>query len=102
MPNLNPITVYSYGFLFNCTTVGQASDSLTANCEFAQLIHLSYSSDLAPSGYDLDREFGTMMSSRLIQRFGLVTKQPPFISKALSAQKKRAKYVEVKGYCIEK
>ena len=28
--NLNPITVYSYGFLFNCTTVGQASDSMTA------------------------------------------------------------------------
>ena len=27
---LNPITVYSYGFLLNCTTVGQASDSLTA------------------------------------------------------------------------
>ena len=27
---LNPIMVYSYGFLFNCTTVGQASDSLTA------------------------------------------------------------------------
>ena len=27
---LNPIKVYSYGFLFNCTTVGQASDSLTA------------------------------------------------------------------------
>ena len=27
---LNPITVYSYGFLFNCTTVGQASDSTTA------------------------------------------------------------------------
>ena len=26
---LNP-TVYSYGFLFNCTTVGQASDSMTA------------------------------------------------------------------------
>ena len=26
---LNPITVYSYGFLFNCTTVGQASDSMT-------------------------------------------------------------------------
>ena len=26
---LNQITVYSYGFLFNCTTVGQASDSLT-------------------------------------------------------------------------
>ena len=25
---LNPITVYSYGFLFNCTTVGQASDSM--------------------------------------------------------------------------
>ena len=23
---LNPITVYSYGFLFNCTMVGQASD----------------------------------------------------------------------------
>ena len=27
---LNPITVYSYFFLFNCTTVGQASDSMTA------------------------------------------------------------------------
>ena len=27
---LNPITVYSYGFLFNCTTVSQASDSMTA------------------------------------------------------------------------
>ena len=27
---LNPITVYSYGFVFNCTTVGQASDSMTA------------------------------------------------------------------------
>ena len=27
---LNPITVYSYGFLFNCTTVGQTSDSKTA------------------------------------------------------------------------
>ena len=27
---LNPITVNSYGFLFNCTTVGQASDSKTA------------------------------------------------------------------------
>ena len=27
---LNPITVYSYSFLFNCTTVGQATDSMTA------------------------------------------------------------------------
>ena len=27
---LNPITVHSYGFLFNCTTVGQASDSMMA------------------------------------------------------------------------
>ena len=27
---LNQITVYSHGFLFNCTTVGQASDSMTA------------------------------------------------------------------------
>ena len=27
---LNPITVYSYAFLFNCTTAGQASDSMTA------------------------------------------------------------------------
>ena len=26
---LNPVTVYSYGFLFNCTTVGQATDSMT-------------------------------------------------------------------------
>ena len=27
---LTPITVYSYGFLFNYPTVGQASDSMTA------------------------------------------------------------------------
>ena len=27
---LNPTTVYSYGFLFNCTTVGQASESMMA------------------------------------------------------------------------
>ena len=27
---VTPITIYSYGFLFNCTTVGQASDSMTA------------------------------------------------------------------------
>ena len=27
---LNPITDYSYGFLFNCATVGQASDSMMA------------------------------------------------------------------------
>ena len=27
---VNPNTVYSYGFLFNCTTVVQASDSMTA------------------------------------------------------------------------
>ena len=27
---LNPMMVYSYGFLFNCTMVGQASDSMTA------------------------------------------------------------------------
>ena len=27
---LNTIMVYSYGFFFNCTTVGQASDSMTA------------------------------------------------------------------------
>ena len=27
---LSPITVYSYSFLFNCTTVCQASDSMTA------------------------------------------------------------------------
>ena len=26
----NPITIYGYDFLFNCTTVGQASDSMTA------------------------------------------------------------------------
>ena len=26
---LNPTMVYSYGFLFNCTTVGQALDSMT-------------------------------------------------------------------------
>ena len=27
---VNPITILGYGFLFNCTTVGQASDSMTA------------------------------------------------------------------------
>ena len=27
---LNPITVYSHGFLFHCTTVRQTSDSMTA------------------------------------------------------------------------
>ena len=27
---LNPITVYTYVFLFNCMTVGQASGSMTA------------------------------------------------------------------------
>ena len=27
---VNPITVYSYGFLFNYMTVGQDSDSMTA------------------------------------------------------------------------
>ena len=27
---LNPITVYKYGFLFNCWAVGQASVSMTA------------------------------------------------------------------------
>ena len=27
---LNPLTIYSYGFLFNCTTVGQALDSMMA------------------------------------------------------------------------
>ena len=27
---VNPITNDSYGFLFNCTTVGQASDLMTA------------------------------------------------------------------------
>ena len=28
--DLNPITVYSYGFFFNCMMVGQALDSMTA------------------------------------------------------------------------
>ena len=27
---VNPITVFRRGFLFNCTTVGQASDSMTS------------------------------------------------------------------------
>ena len=36
---LNPITVYSYGFLFKWTTVGQASDSMTAlTLSFNQLV----------------------------------------------------------------
>ena len=28
--SVKPITVYSYGFLFYCATVGQASDSMMA------------------------------------------------------------------------
>ena len=32
-PVVNPFTVYSYGFLFNCTAVGQASDLMTT-CTF--------------------------------------------------------------------
>ena len=28
--DVNPITIDSYGFLFNCTMVGQASDLMTA------------------------------------------------------------------------
>ena len=41
---LNPITVYSYGFLFNCTTVGQTSDSMAAlmgKREVVALLNLS-------------------------------------------------------------
>ena len=30
---LNPITVYSYGFLFKCTMASQASDSMTAQTQ---------------------------------------------------------------------
>ena len=30
---VNPITVYNYGFLFNCTMVGKASDSMTTLAE---------------------------------------------------------------------
>ena len=30
MPGFKPNHGYSYGFLFNCTMVGQASDSMTA------------------------------------------------------------------------
>ena len=30
MPGFKPIHVYGYGFLFNCTTVAQASDSMMA------------------------------------------------------------------------
>ena len=29
-PNKQTITVFSYGFLFNCSMVGQVSDSMTA------------------------------------------------------------------------
>ena len=37
---VKPINVYySYGFLFNCTAVGQASDSMTAlTSSFYQLV----------------------------------------------------------------
>ena len=41
---LNPITIYSYGFLFNCTTVGQASDSM-------RLIHKALIGGLVPDAY---------------------------------------------------
>ena len=50
-------------------------------CKFEQLNHPPYSPDLAPSDYYLfrsptcvERDFGTMMSSRLLQRLGLRTK----------------------------
>ena len=60
-------------------------------CKFEQLNHPPYSQDLAPSDYYLfgnlkshfmERNFGTMMSSRLLQRLGLRTKQMTLISKA--------------------
>ena len=35
---MNPITVDSYGFLFNSTTVGQASDSMTLAQSFYPLV----------------------------------------------------------------
>ena len=60
-------------------------------CKFQQLNHPPYSPDLAPSDYYMfwnlkpscvERDFGTMMSSRLLQRLGLRTKMTTFISKA--------------------
>ena len=63
-------------------------------CKFEQLNHPPYSPDLAPSDYIcfeiwspacVERDFGTMMSSRLLQMLGLRTKQTAFISKALTA-----------------
>ena len=35
---VNPITVYSYSFLFNCTTVGQVSYSMTPNTSMGRLV----------------------------------------------------------------
>ena len=34
----SPITVYFYGFLFNCATVGQDSDSMTGLMESSNLL----------------------------------------------------------------
>ena len=39
---LNPIMVYSYGFLFNCTTVGQATDSIIALTLIGGLVSDAY------------------------------------------------------------
>ena len=35
---VNPITVYSYGCLFKCTTVDKASDSMTALAKNSKVI----------------------------------------------------------------
>ena len=42
---LNPIMVYSYGFLFNCMTVGQASDSIMT------ALHKALIGGLVPDAY---------------------------------------------------
>ena len=51
---VNPITVYSYDFLFNCTMVGQDSDSMTALTQtFNRMVDVSFLSLAWPTASQL-------------------------------------------------
>ena len=57
---INPITVYSYGFLFNCMTVGQASDSMTTlTLSFNQWVGAWCLSVAGPTVAQLEVFFGS-------------------------------------------
>ena len=67
----------------------RVAEAAVRECKFEQSNHQPYSPGLAPSDYHMfryptcvERYFGTTMSSKLLQRLGLGTKQTTFISKA--------------------